>query len=870
MSQLMSKPKTIEYYWSLIGFNPNQEQRKAIIHVNGPLLITAGPGAGKTRVLLWRTFNLIVFHGIDPSRIFLSTFTEKAAKQLQDGLRSLLALVTNETGQAFDTAAISVGTVHSLCQRLLVDRRFNPDHTRRRAPVLLDALGQYFRVYNRSYWQSLIAAGGFDDEEAAQRALNEYIIGKDLYSRHVAVQNCIGVFNRFSEESIDPRSVTTEDPMLDTILKMYEKYTDDLDGNGGVDRVDFSLLQSKAYKYFTESNVAARIFEHIIIDEYQDTNAIQERIFFRLAEGSKNICVVGDDDQALYRFRGATVENLVQFEARCEKYLGTAPKRIDLSTNYRSRESIVDFCGSFIKRTDWTDPEDPTLKYRLEKNIRAHREDDSPAVILSKHQKADLVYEEIASYVMKLREQGTIDDYNQAAFLFPAMKGWGGMNSRVHGFIKAFEKLGIPYYAPRAGRFLEVPEAIIIFGLFQRVFGSPSHRRRGEASQGFREYQNWMAGCRAKADSICDNDPAIASFLKDRSEDVVLARSDYTLLFAYCQSRNIDLSSSVSPGLTQQLSRVPGLSLKTQRALQSHSVNQLIRFRFDSVNPVSVSYLINRVTALDWSVLDLFYQMNGFEWCRSTYLKAESGEDEGPICNLGLITQYLARFMEEYSPILTGRLFTENRFVNLFFGSFLYALFRLGESEYEDSDDPFPKGRVPFLTIHQSKGLEFPVVVLGSVYRMERDAPQVEIDVRSLLEKEGEPLDLLSKYDSMRLFYVALSRAKNLLILPRYTHGRAATVEFKAIFEEGELPEIEQLEDNSIPKAVADETEVSKSYSYTGDYLLYKKCPRNYMIYRKYGFVPSRGQSMFFGRLVHETIEDIHNIVITRKEQADA
>ena len=159
----MSGTSPIEHYWELAGFAPNDGQRDAIIHVDGPVLITAGPGSGKTRVLLWRTFNLIVFHNVEPSTIFLSTFTEKAAKQLQDGLRSLLALVTNETGRAFDTAAISVGTVHSLCQRLLVDRRFNPDHTRRRAPVLLDALGQYFRVYNRAYWQSLIAAGGFPD-----------------------------------------------------------------------------------------------------------------------------------------------------------------------------------------------------------------------------------------------------------------------------------------------------------------------------------------------------------------------------------------------------------------------------------------------------------------------------------------------------------------------------------------------------------------------------------------------------------------------------------------------------------------------------------------------------------------------------------
>jgi DNA helicase II / ATP-dependent DNA helicase PcrA len=232
--------------------------------------------------------------------------------------------------------------------------------------------------------------------------------------------------------------------------------------------------------------------------------------------------------------------------------------------------------------------------------------------------------------------------------------------------------------------------------------------------------------------------------------------------------------------------------------------------------------------------------------------------------------QYLSRFMEEYSPILTGQVLSGGTFVNLFFGSSLYALFRLGESEFGDAEDPFPKGRVPLLTIHQSKGLEFPVVVLGSVYRNEHEAHRIETAVRGLLGKEGEPLERIPKYDSMRLFYVGLSRAQNLLVLPRYTHAKAASPEFEEIFSEEHLPFIVYLDAASVPQAQPDTTELGNTYSYTGDYLLYERCPRNYMIYWQYGFVPSRGQTMFFGRLIHETIEDIHNLVLARKETADA
>jgi DNA helicase-2/ATP-dependent DNA helicase PcrA len=865
------KDHPIQFYWQKAGFKPNESQREAVLHVNGPIFITAGPGSGKTRVLLWRTLNLIVFNGVKTEEIFLSTFTEKAAKQLHNGLRNLLGLVTNETGRPFDLSRMAIGTVHSLCRILLVDRRFDPEHTRRRAPVLLDELGQYFRVYNHAYWRELIAAGGFEDEEAAQRAINQHLIDKDIYSRHEAVKNCLAAFNRFSEEDLDPGRVTTEEPILRALLEMYAKYKSDLGAANGVSLVDFALLQQNAYKYFQANEAACRVFSHVIVDEYQDTNAIQEKIFFRLAGGHGNLCVVGDDDQALYRFRGATVENLVQFERRCEANLDAHPRRVDLSVNYRSRPAIVDFCGDFISRINWEDPMKLGLFHRIhDKRFIAHRTGREPAVIVSARNKADLVYEEIAGFIKTIKEKGIIRDYNQAAFLFPSMKSLDGMNTRVHGFISAFEKLGIPYYAPRAGRFLEVDEAMVTFGIFQRVFGAPPLRARTDASRGIRDFQNWLATSRARADEICEEDPGLAGFLKDREGEATTAGDDYALLLEGSREQGLEPRSPVEPGYTRILARLSGISLRTQKALQSHRVNELIRMRHDAGTHVSLAYLLNRATALDWSVLDLFYQINGYEHYRAAYRDAEEGTDEGPICNLGLITQYLSRFMEEYSPILTGRVLSGGTFVNLFFSSYLYALFRLGESEYEDAEDPFPKGRVPFLTIHQSKGLEFPVVVLGSVYRNEHEAQRIETAVRSLLGKEGEPLEKIPKYDSMRLFYVGLSRAQNLLVLPRYTHAKAASPEFEDIYSEERLPLVRDLDTSSVPQAVPAAAELGDTYSFTGDYLLYRRCPRNYMIYRQYGFVPSRGQTMFFGRLIHETIEDIHNLVLARKEAGDA
>ena len=130
--------------WDEAGFRPNENQREAILHTEGPLFLTAGPGSGKTRVLLWRTLNLIVYQGVDPAKIFLATFTDKAALQLKEGLQSLLVRVTNRTGNHYDLSGMYIGTIHSLCQRLLQDRRFIPNRGRVRPPVLLDDHDQYF------------------------------------------------------------------------------------------------------------------------------------------------------------------------------------------------------------------------------------------------------------------------------------------------------------------------------------------------------------------------------------------------------------------------------------------------------------------------------------------------------------------------------------------------------------------------------------------------------------------------------------------------------------------------------------------------------------------------------------------------------
>lgn len=845
--------------WDQKGFKPNKEQEQAILQIDGPLFLTAGPGSGKTRVLLWRTVNLIVFHGVAPEEIFLGTFTEKAAKQLKDGLMELLGLVTNETGKPYDISGMAIGTIHSICRDLLSDRRFTGGE-RGNTPIIMDELGQYFMLYSARFWNHLCLTAGFENTEEAQETITEYFSGRASKSRHEAVMNVLSFFNRLSEEDTDITTIDIKsDVVIDRLFTMYKTYKAELAmGNGRLQKTDFSMLQQFAYHLILSKSESDSVFKYMIIDEYQDTNKIQEKIYFSLAKGHKNICVVGDDDQALYRFRGATVENFVEFENRSLENLGISPIRINLSTNYRSRKEIVDFYTGFMDQYDWQ-RESGSGHYRvMNKGIVAHSQDVEPAVLTTRKDKGEVIYAEIATFIQRLKVEGKIQDYNQVAFLFPSVKGRDGMGSRVKGYKEALEELGIHVYAPRANRFLELDEAKAVFGLIQLIL-PPQEPEEQPRSFGMRGFEGWMSDTRRFAQELCSQDKQLNRYIQDRIEEVRRVVKDYDSMRQVVTKLGLELDSTFDEGLLIKFREITSLSEQAKRNLSNSYFVQTLRRKIQNGEKISLAYILNRTASIDWNVLDLFYQFGAFGYFKSKYDVAEDGSDEGPVCNLGLITQYLSRFLEDHGSIITGSLLSGNKFGNTFFKSYCYALYRLQEGEYEDNEDPFPKGRVPFLTIHQSKGLEFPVVVMGSVYKEDKDAPVIETVMRKYVRKSEEPLERMSELDNARMFYVGLSRAQNLLIVPRYTHGKAITEPFKRMMESKEFATIDNCAFSTIPVADGNSEKLGGTYSYTSDYLAYLRCPRNYMIYKKYGFTASRGSTMLFGSLIHETIEDLHH-----------
>lgn len=851
---------TIEKLWEEVGFTPNPAQRDAITHTDKPLFLPAGPGSGKTRVLLWRTVNLIACHDIKPEEIFLSTFTEKAAFQLKQGLNALLGLVTNLTGKPYDIAEMYIGTVHSLCQRILTDRRLSDNKERMTRPVILDALQQYF--FLRSGFNDLLQGVSYTVED-----INRFMSDGTFASsaKHKALTDSITLFNRFSEEVLLPQNIydLTDDDEVKKVLKMYEGYIEKLDG-GAAAQTDFSLLQQKALQLLENNRAACETFKHVIIDEYQDTNAVQERIFFKLAECYQNLCVVGDDEQALYRFRGATVENFVEFPERCQKYFGCAPREIPLSTNYRSRKGIVDFYTRFMEFHDWRRADGRGFYRLVNKNINAHSTDNQNAVVVTSQSGRNDTVDEIVDIVKKLIETKKVKDPNQIAFLFPSLK-----NTMAQVMKSSLENAGLLVYAPRAGSFLEVEEAVAVFGIFIEVFGRPE--RNNFNSRDYQGFHNWLDTCEQVSGDLLKKYKPLKDFVDDRRREVQTAVADYQKLTEQANKKGWELDTPFAPQtMKRALFETPNISRTAQKSLSNRYFERIINERIAEGRPFTLHYIINSASSLDWNVLDLFYRITGFDHFKQMFDLAETGTDEGPVCNLGLISQYLARYLDTYTSILTGRFIGGGSFEITFFMAYLYAIFRLGESEYEDADDPFPKGRIPFLTIHQSKGLEFPVVVVPSPSKKNFPPSKAERVVRPFLEREGEPLDRIGGFDAMRMFYVALSRAENLLIIgnPR-GQGISTFPAFTSIFNEG-VTRIANFDVSTVPEAKIDDQEIPRNYSYTSDYLQYQKCPRQYMLFRKYGFVPSRSQTQFFGTLVHQTLEDLHHLLIGQRNKKQA
>ena len=302
----------------------NKEQREAAEHIDGPVLILAGAGSGKTRTVTYRIAHMVKEKGVSPLNILALTFTNKAAKEMKERAE---ALVGN------DVHNLQISTFHSFSVRLL---RIYGEKL---------GYGNNFNIYDTDDQKSLIG-----------KIMKELNIQDDTTPGKVA-----GRISKLKEKGIDIKTIEREVdlrvPSNRAFFDIFDKYDKTLKSSNAM---DFSDLILNANKILDNSEVLGRVqerYKYIIVDEYQDTNDLQYEIINKIASKYNNICVVGDEDQSIYAFRGANINNILNFERDYKNALV-----IKLEKNYRSTERILNAANELIRNNKssrgkklWTD-----------------------------------------------------------------------------------------------------------------------------------------------------------------------------------------------------------------------------------------------------------------------------------------------------------------------------------------------------------------------------------------------------------------------------------------------------------------------------------------------------------------------------------
>lgn len=367
----------------------NDRQKEAVFATEGPVLLLAGAGSGKTRVLTHRIAYLIENNGVNPWNILAITFTNKAAGEMRERVDKLIG---------FGSEQVWVSTFHSTCVRIL--RRH------------IDLLGYStnFAIYDT------------DDQKSVMKDVCKKL---EIDTKVHKEKTILNEISSAKDELIDPKEYyqnTLGDYNKQKIAMAYEEYQKALKNNNALDFDDIIVKTIELFKYHPEvlDNYQER-FRYIMVDEYQDTNTAQFELIRLLASKYRNLCVVGDDDQSIYKFRGANIHNILDFEK-----VFTEAKVIKLEQNYRSTKKILQAANCVIRNNT----------ARKEKALWTENEEGERI----RFRQFDTAYEEaeyIVSDIMKA-ERAAEAEFGQNAVLYRT-------NAQSRILEEQFVKMGIPY-----------------------------------------------------------------------------------------------------------------------------------------------------------------------------------------------------------------------------------------------------------------------------------------------------------------------------------------------------------------------------------------------------------------------------------------
>ena len=711
------------------GPRVNDEQKEVIAHENGPLWVIAGPGSGKSEVLVLRTLKLVCIDGLHPKSIILTTFTKKAAKNIQDRLaiyKSYLDQVDENLRLRVDLSQVRVGTLHSLCDSIMHEYRYSEYQNYR----FLDDIEQSLFIYehsdlSKSRQEHLPLWKEFDllTERYNQAAGTGWNKSSD-YPPHrwVRVNAAATLFNRIVEDQVDVSQMQAEGGTWETLANAYKQYRDSLEEH---QVCDFAHLQLK-FLEFLGSPSGSRFIQgenssdhpginHVLVDEYQDTNPIQERIYLELTQRfPHNLCVVGDDDQALYRFRGGTVECMVNFDRACQSTWGTEvmPYPLPLSTNYRSHPKIVDWCDTYIQ--SFRVMTQPGARVSDKPNLSpdpqwVDRQTDSdyPVVSYLLGQNYEDVAANFAEMVRGLLDNGIVNDSSQCVLLLRSTRL---SPQAARPYQEALQDQGLEVYNPRSRTFLDQPEIQTALGTLVKILDPNAKGLSDVRTRNVKKrVENWIQSYIDQASQY----PELSNYVQGAIDRIMQTPANKTITQSAGQGNAV--SPATIPDIFYHMIRFEPFVTWRQDVEQD--------FRLGKLSKVLKSYCMLPFSSSIGSTREIL----------------RTGDTDGLISSGQLGHLY-------YS--LVGLLVSE------------------GLNDPEDEEIICPQGSFPIMTVHQAKGLEFPFVfvsLLGNIQKVEVGS---ELQIEDLMKpfRNNLPPSSFSaqdraEQDRIRLFYVAYSRA---------------------------------------------------------------------------------------------------------------
>jgi len=663
----------------------NPRQREAVTTTNGPLLIIAGAGTGKTTVIARRIAYIIEKKLAKPSEILALTFTDKAAGEMEERVDQLVPYGFIDTW---------ISTFHAFGDRILRDNAIDI------------GLAPDFKVLSRP--QQVL----FFQQNLFRFSLNYY---RPLSNPAKFISAILSFLSRLKDENISPSDLAqyvqrlktnatdeetkSEAVRLQELAGTYDVYERIKDQAGFL---DFGDQVIKTIELFNKHpNILKKYqnqFKYILVDEYQDTNYAQNELVKTLASSHKNICVVGDDDQSIYKFRGAAISNILEFKKNFPK-----TKQVVLTQNYRSTQSILDCAYRLISHNN---PNRLEIQNKIEKKLTSTRSKIGPlpqelfADTIS--EEADLVASEIEKLVKK-SQPSTINHRPSTKYSYRDLAILVRANSQADHFLRALNMKGIPHKFVGASGLYNQEEVSVLISFLTAITN-------------FEDSLNLYSLATSDIYNLPPQDAIkIISYAKRKT------RSMYYILSSLEKISQTDLeisdeSKTIIQKLLEDLTEAINLSRKEKagRVLYNFLKKSLYLAQLDKKGQVEGQIKIQNIAKF-------FEKIKEFE----SIAQADSP----------------AQFIE-----------------------YLEAIRSAGDEPATVEFDP-DLDAVNVMTVHGAKGLEFPVVFMVNLIsdrfptRSRKDA----IDMPDKLIKEALPTGDWHQEEERRLFYVGMTRAKNIL-----------------------------------------------------------------------------------------------------------